>query len=168
MQYGDTIMKLQNLEWCKKQVRGLKLVAPNANLTDVYIKKAESALNMLASALEKNEVDWVVTTSYYAKYFALYSIFAKCGIKCEIHDCTIAAMKILFVDQNLMSPELYNDLEESKNLRTELQYYAYKEFDKEKVLQLARSAAEFVLKMQEYLQHFGTNEIELIRKNIFR
>lgn len=159
-------MKSNNLDWCRKQAHGLKPVEPNDDLASAYLKKAESALNMLESALQKNEVDWIVTTSYYAKYFALYAVFAKCGIKCEIHDCTLTAMKVLFIDQNLMSAELYEDINQSKELRTELQYYAYEEFDKEKVMQCAHSAPEFVLKMQEYLQRFGTIEIELARKKL--
>lgn len=159
-------MKSDSLEWCKKQIRGLKVVKPNENIAQAYIKKAESALNMLNSAFDKNEVDWIVTTSYYAKYFALYSVFAKCGIKCEIHDCTINAMKMLFVDQNLMSVELYKDIDQSKDLRMELQYYAYKEFDRDNVMKLAHSAPDFVLKMQECLQSFGASEIEVIRKKL--
>ncbi|MEA2003961.1 MAG: hypothetical protein U9O53_03295 [archaeon] len=31
-------------------------------------------------------------TAYYACYNALYSILMKCGIKSEIHDCTIELM----------------------------------------------------------------------------
>lgn len=166
MYYGGISMKSNNLEWCKKQKRGLKIVKPNENIAQVYIKKAESALNMLESAIDKNEVDWIVTTSYYAKYFALYAVFAKCGIKCEIHDCTMTAMKTLFIDQNLMRLELYKDIEESKALRMDLQYYAYKELDRNNVMKLTSTAPDFVLKMQEFLQRFDAKEIEIVRKKL--
>jgi len=76
--------------WCLEQKRGIKLEEPNDNLYYVYIKKAKSALNMLTSAIEQNEVDWIATTAYYARYFAFYGLLQKCGIKSEIHDCTLS------------------------------------------------------------------------------
>lgn len=159
-------MKSDRLNWCAGQKKGLKIVEPSENLSSVYFQKAESALNMLNSALEKKEIDWIVTTSYYARYFALYALLAKCGIKCEIHDCTILAMKTIFVDENLLSPELYKEIEESKNLRTDLQYYAYKEFDKNKVMNLASSAPDFVLKIKEAIESFSEKEISQVRKKL--
>jgi len=42
-----------HVSWCWKQKRGIKLEQPNANLCDVYTKKAKSSLNMLESATEK-------------------------------------------------------------------------------------------------------------------
>jgi uncharacterized protein (UPF0332 family) len=103
-------MKSNKLNWCIKQKKGLKLVEPNENLCGAYIRKAESSLNILKSALEKNEIDWITTISYYAKYFSLYALFIKCGIKCEIHDCTIKAMKILFVEEKIIDENLYKDI----------------------------------------------------------
>ncbi len=78
-----------HVSWCWKQKRGIKLEQPNDNLCTVYIKKAKSSLNMLESATEKDEIDWIFTTAYYARYFAFYALLQKCGIKSEIHDCTI-------------------------------------------------------------------------------
>ncbi|MBU0461156.1 MAG: hypothetical protein KJ574_01080, partial [Nanoarchaeota archaeon] len=84
--------------WCTRQEKGLKLDSPNSNLCFAYLKKAKSALNMLDAAIERDEDDWIATTAYYARYFSLYALFRKCGIKSEIHDCTIAAMRFLFVE----------------------------------------------------------------------
>lgn len=77
-----------HISWCLRQKRGIKIEDPNDNLCNVYISKAKSALNMLSSAAEKDEVDWIATTAYYASYFAFYALLQKCGIKSEIHDCT--------------------------------------------------------------------------------
>ena len=41
---------------------------------------------MLASAIEKNEIDWVATTAYYARYFVVYALLQKCGIKREFNE----------------------------------------------------------------------------------
>lgn len=165
MRFGDISMK-SSLEWCKGQKKGLRLVNPSAAVAESFFRKAESALNMLNSALEKNELDWIVTTSYYAKYFAFYSILAKCGIKCEIHDCTISAAEAIFVDADLMDLALYKDLEESKELRVDMQYYAYAEFDKDKVIMLAHSAPDFVLRMRELLERISEKEINLLRTKL--
>ena len=43
--------------WCWKQKRGIKIEEPNDNLCKAYIQKAKSALNMLDSAIEKDEID---------------------------------------------------------------------------------------------------------------
>jgi len=40
-------------------------VNPSDNLSEVYKQKSRSALNMLNSALEKQENDWILDTSYY-------------------------------------------------------------------------------------------------------
>ena len=54
--------------WCLKQKRGIKLEEPNDNLCKAYLKKAKSALNILDSAVEKGEVDWIATTAYYSMW----------------------------------------------------------------------------------------------------
>ncbi len=155
-----------SLDWCTRQKKGLRLVDPSEILAEVFFKKAESSLNMLKSAIEKNETDWIVTTSYYSKYFALYALLTKCGIKCEIHDCTITAMKALFVDAGLVRIELYDDIEQSKELRVNMQYYAYKEFDKEKVMKLAQSAPDFVLGVRKAYEQLDQKNIDDIRTQL--
>ena len=48
---------MDKLSWCKK--KGVVLVDPNENLSQAYIKKARNSLNMLTSALEKKEYEWI-------------------------------------------------------------------------------------------------------------
>ena len=45
-----------HVSWCWKQKRGIKLEKPSDNLCKAYIEKAKSALNMLDSAIEKDEI----------------------------------------------------------------------------------------------------------------
>jgi hypothetical protein len=73
--------KKNHIFWCLKQKRGIKLEKPNNNLYNVYINKAKSSLNMLSSAIQKDEIDWIATTAYYARYFSFYALLQKCGIK---------------------------------------------------------------------------------------
>ena len=74
------------LVWCFKQKRGIRKIEPNQNLTKAYLKKATSALNTMTATMEINETEWTATAAYYARYFALYALLMKIGVKSEIHD----------------------------------------------------------------------------------
>ncbi len=158
-------MKL-GFEWCKRQKKGLKLAHPREDLRETFLGKARSALNMLGCALEKNEIDWIITTSYYAKYFALYALFARCGIKSEIHNCTLLGMKRFFVDTKRINKKLYNDINESKGLRVRMQYYSHKQIDKKHILHLASTAEEFVRFFEKYSHTMQKKDIAAIRRQL--
>ena len=152
--------------WCWKQKRGVKLEEPNDNLCDAYVKKAKSALHMLDSAIEKDEVDWIATTAYYSRYFALYALLQKCGIKSEIHDCTISLMNFLFVEERLIEEQLYTELLLSKDLRVDTQYYVTEQIDKEKLKIDSTTAKNFVLKMEEVIESMTETQISRIRQKL--
>jgi len=150
-----------SLNWCLKQEKGIKLIEANDNLAEVYLKKAKSALNMLDSAIEKKEYEWVLDISYYAKYFMIYAVFIKCGIKSEIHDCIIEALK-LFVDKGLLSENIYDELKKSKELRVGALYYN-KEFGKEVIIDMANKTPDFCLNVEKVLEALSEEDIEKIR-----
>ena len=169
MHCGDIMMKKDpesHMSWCWKQKRGIKLEAPNDNLSKVYIKKAKSSLNILESATQKDEVDWIATTAYYARYFAFYALLQKCGIKSEIHDCTISMMKFLFVDEELVEEHFYNELLLAKELRVDTQYYVNEELDKEKLNKDSQTARSFVLKMEQVIESLDDKKIKSIREKL--
>ncbi len=149
-----------------KQKRGVKLKEPNDNLCAVYHTKAKSALNMLTSATEKEEVDWIATTAYYARYFAFYGLLQKCGIKSEIHDCTISLMHFLFVEGRLIEKHFYTELQLAKDLREDMQYYVTEGLDKIKLKKDAETARSFVLKMEEIVDSITEEQINQIRDKI--
>lgn len=165
MHYGDITMKLSNKEpkshvsWCWKQKRGIKLEEPNDNLCKAYIEKAKSALNMLDSAIEKDENDWIATTAYYSRYFVFYALLQKCGVKSEIHDCTISLMHFLFVEENIIKEPLHAELLLSKDLRVDTQYYVTEQIDKEKLKTDSATARNFVLKMEEVIENITETQI---------
>ncbi len=152
--------------WCFKQKRGIKLEGPNDNLCNVYIKKAKSSLNMLESATEKDEIDWISTTAYYARYFAFYALLQKCGIKSEIHDCTISLMHFLFVEGNLIEQHFYTELQLAKELRVDTQYYVTEEIDLNKLKKDSETARNFVLKMEEVIENLTEEQIKVIREKL--
>ncbi len=156
----------EHISWCMKQKRGIKLQEINQNLCDVYLKKAKSALNMLNSAEEKKEVDWIATTAYYARYFAFYAFLQKCGIKSEIHDCSVSLLYLLLVEEGYLDKKHYKDFFSAKELRVEIQYYVALELDKEKLKNSSETAGPFVLKIEEIIDKITTKEIEFLRNKV--
>jgi uncharacterized protein (UPF0332 family) len=164
MNYGGIIMKeKRDSSFCFKKAGGLKLVNPNERLVEVYNKKSMSALNMLESAKEKQEDEWILDTSYYAKYFIVYALFMKVGIKSEIHDCTIFALKSLFIEEGIVDDDIYEELEKSKDLRVGALYYD-KDFGREEILKRAKTAPDFCLKVESILDKITKEDIERVRK----
>ena len=155
-----------HIAWCLKQKRGIKLEEPNSNLCEVYIKKAKSSLNMLSSALDKDEVDWIASTAYYARYFVCYALLQKIGIKSEIHDCTISLMHFLFVEEGLIQEDLYQELQSAKELRVDTQYYVAEDID-DKILKTdSEKARGFVLKMEEVIEQCSEEHIQTAREKL--
>ena len=152
---------MEDLSWCLKNKRGIKLIEPNENLSSVYLKKSRSSLNMLSSAIGKNEWEWILETSYYARYFCVYSFLMKLGVKCEIHDCTIQFIGFL-VEKNLMNERFFEELKEAKSLRIDSLYYN-KEFSHDLILNFSKSAPEFCLNFEEFIESLDKNMTEKIR-----
>jgi uncharacterized protein (UPF0332 family) len=86
------------LQWCLKQSKGIGLGKPSENLIRAYRQKSRNALKSMEINAQAGLVEWTVSASYYAKYFAVYSLFSKIGVKCEIHDCTITLFEHLCRD----------------------------------------------------------------------
>lgn len=163
MKFGDTMRKKNEFSFCFRKKSGLKLVSPNENLVKVYKRKSKSALNMLDSAKEKQENDWILDISYYAKYFIVYALFMKVGIKSEIHDCTIFALKSLFVDLGIVGENIYEELFKSKELRVDSLYYD-KDFGRKEIFKRAKTAPEFCLKVESIINNLSNEEISKVRK----
>src|SRR3989338_7231903 len=151
---------MATIKWCKSQKRGIKLVGPNDNLFEEYIQTAEESLDILRSIRGKSKV-WVATTKYYTEYFAVYSLLMKIGIKCEIHDCTIAVCS--FLEENGTIPVGYsNILNEDKQLRIDNQYY----LKNRKVEVSYNGLAEFVLRIKDINLRLSPEQIGRIRKQL--
>ena len=121
---------------------------------------------MLNSAIEKDEADWIATTAYYSRYFAVYALLQKGGIKSEIHDCTISLMHFLFVEENVVEEELYAELLLAKEMRVETQYYVTEQIDSEKIKKYSATARNFVLKMEEVIENITEIQIKTMRQKL--
>ena len=97
----------KKVRWCVIQKKGVNLIEPNNILCEAYLKKARSSLRSMHINFNAKIGDWAVDTAYYARYQAVYALLQKCGIKSEIHDCSIALFHLLFEDS--FSAELFEE-----------------------------------------------------------
>jgi len=135
----------QYLKWCLRQKRGIRLIAPSDNLVNAYLEKSHNALKSMEVNAQANITEWTVSASYHAKYFAVYALLSKIGVKCEIHDCTIALFGYLFSTAEFH--HLVRELRQSKDDRVDVQYYSRQ--IKVNLADLVQRAKQFVLQVEE-------------------
>jgi len=152
---------MNKISWCKKQEKGIKLIEPNDNLSKEYYENAEESLRVLRSINITKSNMWLATAKYYIEYFAVYSILMKIGIKCEIHDCTIALIKFL-EDEEIIKKGVYQRLEEDKELRIDNQYYLKNRHVKIDFNELS----EFLISIKNSLDNLSSEKIEELRRKI--
>jgi uncharacterized protein (UPF0332 family) len=158
-------LKDNNLIWCLRQKRGIRIIEPNPNLTKAYLKKAISALNTMTAVLQIRETDWTATTAYYARYFALYALLMKIGVKSEIHDCTISIAKLLARNQ-ILNQNLIRDIINAKKARIDTQYYVEKELNQTEIKNNAEAARKFVLEIEQTIEAITAEQINKIRTQL--
>jgi len=145
------------LMWCCKQKFGLKIDKPNDNLAKEYLQSAEETLSILQDIKGKSNM-WLATTKYYCRYFSIYALLQKIGIKCEIHDCTIEVATLL--DKIKIIPEGYSSkLEDDKEMRIDNQYYL-----KNRPVDVnIRELSEFILTIKNKINSITLDEINKVR-----
>jgi uncharacterized protein (UPF0332 family) len=148
-----------------KQRKGIRIIEPNPNLTKEYLRKAISALNTMNAALQIKESDWTLTTAYYARYFALYALLMKLGIKSEIHDCSIAIARLL-AKNKILSQNLVIDITKAKQTRIDTQYYITTEIKQGEIIKNVDSARKFVLEIQKSIEEVTAEQINHIRNTL--
>lgn len=155
-------IKMEKIKWCLCIKNGIELVEPNENLSKAYVGKSESALKAAASLGDNKE--WKISSSYYAMYFALYSILMKIGIKCENHSCTIEFMKEFL--KNYFSTKDIILLQKSMEARIDTQYYSDRPVDEKQYHAMITAAPKFLAKCKEALLKISENEVNSIRNRI--
>jgi uncharacterized protein (UPF0332 family) len=156
------MLKDNALIWCLKQKRGIRITEPNQNLTKAYLKKATSALNTMTATLQINEADWTATTAYYARYFALYALLMKIGVKSEIHECTITMAQLL-ANHGIIHQSIVNEISEAKQERIDTQYYVTTEQNPKETRKNAEKARKFVLEIEQTTENITPKQIDIIR-----
>ncbi|MCK4814199.1 HEPN domain-containing protein, partial [bacterium] len=90
---------MDKVKWCMNQKNGIKLVKPNENLCRSYMMKAKNALRSMNLNFKEDIDEWATSAAYYARYHMIYALLRKCGIKSEIHECTLEVAKFLFNEE---------------------------------------------------------------------
>ncbi len=145
-------MNIEKVKWCICQKKGIELTEPKPHLSEAYMAESDDTLGNVFSAKGK----WKTIISYYACYSAFYSVLMKCGIKSEIHDCTLELMA-LFDFTN----EEKNIMMNLKDDRIRAQYYL-----KNIVLKDEEGVKRFIFKCKIILKSLSSKNIEDIRKQI--
>lgn len=145
-------MKKDKISWCLKQKKGIKLIELKPHLSRSYLKEADETLENVFSTKGK----WKVITAYYTCYNAFYALLMKCGIKCEIHDCSIELMNLF----DFKKSEI-DYVKKLKKNRIENQYYL-----KNILLEDENDVKRFVLKCKVLLNDLNSDSINRIRKRL--
>jgi len=152
-----------NINWCYKQKDGIKLIEPNDNLAQGYVKMAEDALGTMNR--EKNfSLRFSVSACYYSMYYSLYAILMKIGIKCEIHSCTLKFMEEFLSE--FYSKDDIKIINKSFECRNTIQYYVDKVVQKSDSDLIISKAPFFHLKSKEILGKLNEHDIKSIREKI--
>lgn len=94
----------------------------------------------------------------------MYGLLAKIGVKCEIHDCTIALFEYLFDDT--VSTQLIQELRDSKRGRVETQYYPITmEMDLEEEMSQTKN---FVLVIEKTLDSLNSEDVLRLQRKLKR
>ncbi|MGI0046881.1 MAG: HEPN domain-containing protein [Nitrosotalea sp.] len=150
------------LKWCAKQKKGIRLGSESENLQKAYLKKSRTALKSMEVNAKAGLDEWTISASYYAKYFAIYALLSRIGIKCEIHDCTISLFSYLFAGD--ISEEIMVELRQAKEDRVDAQYYSAEvRIDSPGIIAKTK---EFVIRIEGIIDGLNSQKIADIRKRL--
>ena len=150
-----------DINWCCKQKSGIKLVDPNNNLSEGFLKMAEDALGTMNR--EKNySLRFSVSACYYSMYYSLYSILMKIGIKSEIHSCTLKFMEEFLSE--FYSKDDIKLINKAFDCRNTIQYYSDRIIQKSDSDFIVKEAPFFHSKSKEILEKLNESQIKEISK----
>ncbi|MEM0118760.1 MAG: HEPN domain-containing protein [Conexivisphaerales archaeon] len=126
------------------------------------MRKSTNAIKAMEVNTEAGIMDWAVSAAYYAMYFAVYSLLSKVGIKCEIHDCTIALFEYLF--GNIVKKGMVEEIKLAKKDRIESQYYV--EERRVHVTGTIEKTKKFVLEVERIIDNLDQQQVANLRQKL--
>ena len=151
-----------SIKWCLANKNGIKLIEPNANMSNSYLKMAEESIYVLNGV--KNSRIWLATTTYYIFYYSLYSLMLRIGVKCEIHACSLEFMKkclIEYYDETDMKM-----IEKAFSARIDLQYYSDRPVDERIINETSKYCKDFYIKTKDIMSKITETQIDSVRKKL--
>lgn len=119
----DRMLKydIGSIRRCGRLRRGIRLVDGSERLRQAHARKSRDSIAALQAVVDAGLGTWAASASYHAMYHAVYALFMRVGIKCEMQECTIAAFNEAFGDYALDG--LASDLAYAKEARDAVEYY---------------------------------------------
>ena len=152
---------MDKIDWCLWKKGGLEIIEPNSNVSEAYVKKAESSLRSMRVVTEE---EWVISMAYYAMYLAVYALMIKIGVKCEMHSCSIEFVKVFL--GKYFNEEEVAFLKKSLQARIDKQYYTDREVSDEQYQAMTKRAQEYLIKAKSILMQISEKEINDIRNRV--
>ena len=148
-----------SIKWCLSVKNGLKLVEPNKNMSEAYLKMGKESLGIIKE-VERSKI-WLVSSCYYTIYSSFYSLMMKVGVKCEIHSCSLEFMKLFFGD--FYGEEDVEVIKRGFSLRGDLQYYPDRLVSDKDLSELREGAIDFFIKTKGIISMISEKQIMEIR-----
>ncbi|HED06115.1 MAG TPA: HEPN domain-containing protein [Ignavibacteria bacterium] len=145
------------LNWCLKNEKRMRKIAPNSKLSKEHIDKAKHNLRAADFNIQGGFSDWAVSQLYYAMYHSLLAILFMKGFESKNHECTINAIEYLIEEKeiNLGKEDIVfirtteqMTQKDAKSLREEFQYGTKTEVNKILLDELIRKSKEIVEKVE--------------------
>lgn len=150
---------MEKIKWCFGLKNGLKIVEPNENLVNSYLKFSEETLSKVKRLIEEEDYLWASVRIYYCAYYCIYGFLQKIGVKSENHDCSIKLVKSLLGEDAVKNIDLF------KESRIELQYYL-KTGQKDVLNKNYDLVKEFYLGFKEKVSLLNNEEVKEYRNKI--
>lgn len=106
------------------------------------LEVAGEDLSACRKSLEQKNYKWATVQAYYAMFHAARTLLYHKGYREKSHYCLILAMRVFYVNENLLEARLVESFQMAKALREGADYE--NTFDAESAISLAEQAAEFV------------------------
>jgi uncharacterized protein (UPF0332 family) len=135
-------------EQALKEKRLVKF-SEGVDLVREEIKAAKIDLRASKKSLEEKDYKWAIVQGYYAIFHAARALIYSRKIKEKTHYHLGVAIKVLFVDEYLLSEDLFEGLREAMGLREKSDYES--EYSKKGAEYVVRMAKDFIKESREIL-----------------
>jgi len=149
------------LNWCLRNEKRMKRIAPNSKLSKEHIEKAKHNLKAADFNIQGGFSDWAVSQLYYAMYHSLLAVLFKKGFESKNHECTINTIEYLIEkkeinldkeDTTFIRTTEQMTQKDAKSLREEFQYGTKTEVNKILLDELIKKSKEVVEKIEVILK----------------
>lgn len=123
--------------------------------TELYLKRAEHALEQARDNLNLGHHDVATSRAYYAMFYAATALLASKGISQSKHSGVHSAFGQHFVKPGLIESEYSRMLVNAFNVRLDSDYEVEPSVDKPLAEDILRDARQFVKMATAYLKHGG-------------